>query len=119
MKSRSVRAVPRRHPRTGGMTSGAWVSISRSRVPAVNRNMPEFHRCLPPVDQAGGGLGIRLFHEPRDGVHAGGIRQFGADLDIAVAGFRRRRPHPEGHDFARPGRYGSDLQRGAAARRYR
>ena len=52
--------------------------------------------------QAGGGLGVGLFHEPGDRVHAGRARQFGADLDIAVAGFRRGRLHAERDDLARP-----------------
>jgi hypothetical protein len=51
-------------------------------------------------DHLGGLGGIRLFHETRQHMHTGQAGQFGACLDIAVAGLGRGRAHAEGDDAA-------------------
>ena len=67
---------------------------------------------MPPVcDQPLRGGGIRFLDEPRDGVHAGGVAQRFAALDIAVAGLRPGGVHAEGDEPAGSGGYRGDAQR--------
>ena len=66
--------------------------------------MPLFQRCRPPFTSVGRGSRVRLLDEARHGVDLRQARQLGARLDVAVAGLRLGRPHPEGDDAPGPRR---------------
>ena len=59
------------------------------------------HAGIPQVPagggECGGGGGVGLLHEARQFMHAGQIGQRRSDLDVAIAGFRRRWLHAEGY----------------------
>ena len=63
-------------------------------------------------EELGGGHGVGFFVKPSHGVDTVGFPQRLTDFDIAVAGFRCGRLHPESDDVTRTGGVGGSLKRG-------
>ena len=63
-------------------------------------------------EQTGGRRRVRLLDEARQPMHRVDTGKFFTHFDIAVAGFRCRRLHAEGHDMPSARRLGRTIKRG-------